>query len=71
MNTDPILLPTFANLTSKRDRAVRSLCCNLRVQVAYRSMNTTVGEQLVYQCNGCTKLYVVRECDEKVTEANV
>jgi hypothetical protein len=52
---DVILLPTYANLTGKNDRAVRSLCCNARCQVAYRSMNTTVGEQLVYACNRCTK----------------
>jgi hypothetical protein len=60
-----VTLPTFANLSSKQDRAVRSTCCNARVQVAYKRIDTTAGEQLVYSCNQCCKLYVVRQRDEE------
>jgi hypothetical protein len=59
-----ILLPTFANLNGKNDRAVRSRCCDARVQLRLRTSDTTAGTQLVYGCNACSKLYVVRENDE-------
>lgn len=61
--------PTFANLTSNKDRDVRSTCCNSRVQVVYRTITTTAGEQLVYACNRCCKIYVLRERDEVGQEA--
>lgn len=60
--------PTFDAFKAD-DRDIRSECCNARVQEALRRINTTAGEQIVYACNQCSKLYVVRERDEVTTES--
>jgi hypothetical protein len=58
--------PTFANIEITKSRTVRSECCQARISVCYVTTNTTVGKQIVYQCMGCLKLYVVREVDQLV-----
>lgn len=56
--------PTYANLVSKNDRAVRSTCCDARIQLTLKTSNTIAGCQIVYSCNKCARLYVAREQDE-------
>lgn len=57
--------PTYENINDTKNRAVRSDCCGARVQNRYETMDTTAGHQIVYGCNACSNLYVVREHDEK------
>jgi hypothetical protein len=63
MTPDHPTYPTFARLTGPNDRQVRSLCCHARTQTRFQTTDTTAGAQLVYACNQCGKLYVVRERD--------
>lgn len=54
------LQPTLANIVTNR-RDVRSHCCNSGVQIVYEKWDSIGGHQLVYSCNTCCNLYVVRE----------
>lgn len=56
------LKPTYENLTGKNHRQVRSACCGSRVQVVYSQ--SYPNPQLVYSCNQCSRVEVVRESEE-------
>jgi hypothetical protein len=56
--------PTYTNINNgKTERDVRSTCCKARVSIKLRSTDTTAGDQIVYYCWKCCKMYVVRASD--------
>lgn len=54
--------PTFADLSTREGRwNARSTCHAARIHVVLSQEHTKVGRQVVYACNLCDRLYVVRE----------
>ncbi len=55
------------NVTMKNveDRATRSHCCDSRVQVRFKTINSRNGCQLDWGCNACGKIHVLRDEDEQ------
>lgn len=41
-------------------RTFKSLCCNARVQEVLKRISTKGGIQIVYQCNACEKMHVIK-----------
>ena len=57
----PELDPTYANIVGRDSRNVVSHCCKAGVGIKLRTSDTTAGNQLVWYCWQCWKLYVARE----------